>query len=178
MSDEPVLAISEDAISKIQEIRDGEASEETLGLYLEITGVRGPQFVYELSFAPVSDAKPEDSTHTYNDDLVVIIAGKDAEKFEGATLSMGSDPANPSLSINNPNVPATPVVASAVPVGDLTGPICRSDSDLAGFQYQSVHCGTWRRCPAHLGRRWHGLLAAVWRMSGLWHGLSDPETGH
>lgn len=130
VSDEPVLAISEDAIAKIQEIRDAETSDEPLGLYLEITGVRGPQFVYELSFAPVSDAKPADAVHTYNDDLAVIIAAKDAEKFEGATLTMGSDPANPSLSINNPNVPATPVMASTVPVGDLTGPLAEQIQTL------------------------------------------------
>lgn len=130
MNEELILAISDDAIAKIREIRDGETSDEPLGLYLEITGVRGPEFVYELSFAPVGDAQEADAVRTYGDDLVVVIAGKDAEKFDGATLSMGSDPANPSLSINNPNVPATPVMSSAVPVGDLTGPLAEKIQTL------------------------------------------------
>lgn len=130
MNEQPILMISDDAVTKIREIRDGETSDEPLGLHLEITGVRGPEFVYELSFAPVSDAQEGDAVHTYGGDLVVVITAKDAEKFDGATLTMGSDPANPSLSINNPNVPATPIMASAVPVGDLTGPLAEKVQTL------------------------------------------------
>ncbi len=121
VSDSPVLSITDDAIAKITEIRDGEPGDDEFALFLEITGIRGGQFVYELSFMPVEDRQEADHLHRYGD-LAVVIAAKDVEKFDGASLSMGSDPANPALSINNPNTPATPVAATA-PVGDLTGPL-------------------------------------------------------
>ena len=116
------LSITDDAVVKIIEIRDGEESEHALALFIEITGIRGPQFVYELSFMPLDDRKETDELFTYGD-LSVLIPTKDVENLDGAMLSLGSDPANPALSIDNPNVPATPLSAGVDIPGDLEGPL-------------------------------------------------------
>ncbi len=116
------LSISDDAVIKIMEIRDAEESEHELALFIEITGIKGPQFVYELSFMPVSDQKDTDGLYTYGD-LTVLIPTKDADNLDGAVLSLGSDPANPALAIDNPNQPTTPLATGAGIPGDLTGPL-------------------------------------------------------
>lgn len=121
MSSQP-LAVTDEAVAKIIEIRDGEESEHALALFVEITGINGPQFVYELSFMPIDDRKETDEAYTYGE-LTVLIPTKDVENFEGAVLSMGSDPANPALSIDNPNVPATPLAMGEGIPGDLEGPL-------------------------------------------------------
>lgn len=122
MTNEPVLDITAEAIEKIIAIRDGEPADGEMALFIEITGIRGPEFVYELSFMPVDDAQETDHLARYGD-LAVLIPAKDVEKFAGATLSMGSDPGNPALSINNPNAPASPMAAGAEIPGDLEGPL-------------------------------------------------------
>ena len=116
------LSITEDAVGKIIEIRDGEESEHELALFIEITGIKGPQFVYELSFMPVSDQKDTDERYEYGE-LTVLIPKKDTENLDGATLSLGSDPANPALAIDNPNQPATPLMNTDSIPGDLVGPL-------------------------------------------------------
>ncbi|MDH3194329.1 MAG: hypothetical protein OEM40_08435, partial [Acidimicrobiia bacterium] len=121
MSTQP-LSITEDAVGKIIEIRDGEESEHELALFIEITGIKGPQFVYELSFMPVSDQKDTDERYEYGE-LSVLIPKKDTENLDGATLSLGSDPANPALAIDNPNQPATPLMNTDSIPGDLVGPL-------------------------------------------------------
>lgn len=121
MSTQP-LSISDDAVVKIIEIRDGEESEHELALFIEITGIKGTQFVYELSFMPVSDQKDTDERYTYGE-LTVLIPKKDTENLDGATLSRGSDPANPALAIDNPNQPATPLMNTGSIPGDLVGPL-------------------------------------------------------
>lgn len=121
MSTQP-LSISDDAVVKIIEIRDGEESEHELALFIEITGIKGTQFVYELSFMPVSDQKDTDERYAYGE-LTVLIPKKDAENLDGATLSLGSDPANPALAIDNPNQPATPLMNTGSIPGDLVGPL-------------------------------------------------------
>ncbi len=122
MTNEPVLDITAEAIEKIIAIRDGEPSDGEMALFIEITGIRGPEFVYELSFMPVDDAQETDHLARYGD-LAVLVPAKDVEKFAGATLSMGSDPSNPALSINNPNTPASPMAAGAEIPGHLEGPL-------------------------------------------------------
>ena len=121
MSTQP-LSITDDAVGKIIEIRDGEESEHELALFIEITGINGPQFVYELSFMPVSDQKDTDERYEYGE-LSVLIPKKDTENLDGATLSLGSDPANPALAIDNPNQPATPLMNTDSIPGDLVGPL-------------------------------------------------------
>ncbi len=118
---ETVISVTPDALEKIIEIRDAEPDGEELGLMVEITGVRGPQFSYDLAFGPIDDKGPDDVVEKHGD-LTVILAGKDIENLRGATLAMSSDPSQPGLAMNNPNSPSPAVSVADVP-GELTGPL-------------------------------------------------------
>lgn len=120
MSDS-VLTITPEALAKIVEIRDNEPGDEPFALFLEIVGINGPQFKYELSFMPAADAREGDVSEQHGD-LTVIIPERDVANLTEARISMGSDPDNPALSIDNPNTPSPPMPEGIAP-GELEGPL-------------------------------------------------------
>ncbi len=111
-----VLSIAPDAIEMITTLAEQEPGEDEYGLYVEVTGIQGPQFTYDLSFMPVADATDAQIVERH-DSLAVIIRAADVEKLDGASLSLSDQ----GLAMNNPNAPATPTIAA--PQGDLTGPL-------------------------------------------------------
>ncbi|NIR41087.1 MAG: hypothetical protein GWN79_25090, partial [Actinobacteria bacterium] len=62
--DEQVLTLTDEALSAILDIRSREPDAEVLALSLSITGVRGVEFTYELTFMPSEDATDDDALFT------------------------------------------------------------------------------------------------------------------
>jgi Fe/S biogenesis protein NfuA len=111
-----VLSIAPDAIEMITTLAEQEPGDDEYGLYIEVTGIRGPQFTYDLSFMPVGDATDGQIVERH-DTLAVILRSEDVEKLDGASLALSDE----GLAMNNPNTPATPTMAA--PKGDLSGPL-------------------------------------------------------
>lgn len=111
-----VLSVAPDAIEMIATLAEQEPGDDEYGLYIEVTGIRGPQFTYDLSFMPVADATDAQIVERHGT-LAVILRPEDVEKLDGASLSLSDE----GLAMNNPNTPATPTMAA--PKGDLTGPL-------------------------------------------------------
>jgi Fe/S biogenesis protein NfuA len=111
-----VLSLAPDAIEMITTLAEQEPGDDEYGLYIEVTGIRGPQFTYDLSFMPVADATDGQIVERH-DTLAVILRTEDVEKLDGASLALSDE----GLAMNNPNTPATPTMAA--PKGDLTGPL-------------------------------------------------------
>lgn len=116
MADSTVLAIAQDALDMIRQLRDSEPGEGEFALSIEVTGFRGPQFSYELAFVPLAD-KAENWVEERHDDLAVIFPKADVGKLDGAALELTEQ----GLAMNNPNSPAPPTISA--PAGDLTGPL-------------------------------------------------------
>lgn len=112
----PIISVADDAIEMITSLAEQEPGDEEYGLYIEVTGIRGAQFTYDLSFVPVADVK-ENQILERHDSLAVIVREEDVEKLEGSSLSLTDQ----GLAMNNPNQPATPTMAA--PKGDLQGPL-------------------------------------------------------
>ena len=117
MSDQTVLSLSDEAIQMISELRDQEPGDGEFGLLIEVTGIRGGQFQYELSFAPVADHAAGYRVERHGD-LAIILPEVDVEKLDGASLGLTDQ----GLAMNNPNRPASPVLG-AEPQGSLEGPL-------------------------------------------------------
>lgn len=100
----------------IVDIRDNEPGDGEFALRMEISGIQGIQFSYELSFVPVTDAGEGDVVERHGD-LAVIHPERDLPNLEGAVLRIGEA----GLSIDNPNSPS-PAITGSVP-GDLEGPL-------------------------------------------------------
>lgn len=116
MTDQNILILSPTALDKIIEIRDQEPGGEEYVLLIEVTGIRGAQFAYELSFVPVSDRRPTDHLDRHGD-LKIAIPEENVENLRGASLNLSAQ----GLAMDNPNTPSPAI--GYEPVGELTGPL-------------------------------------------------------
>ena len=99
-----ILDVSEAALAKVLQIREGEDDSETLGLRVEITGTNGADFTYDLTFDPIAEA-PADAEVYEVSDLTIVIPDNSVENLTGATLDLPSNPMQGGLVIRNPNKP-------------------------------------------------------------------------
>ena len=101
---EPVMVVTDAALAKVLEVRDGEDDSAELALHIEVTGVSGVDYVYDLAFTPV-DELPVDSHRWEVGDLQMAVGDESRTKLAGATLDLPSNPAQGGLIIRNPNRP-------------------------------------------------------------------------
>ena len=87
MAQMQVLTITPDALDMIIKLRDQEPGEDEFALSIEIAGVRGPQFAYDLAFVPLSDMEDEWLLERHGD-LAVIFPARDVENLDGAALEL------------------------------------------------------------------------------------------
>jgi Fe/S biogenesis protein NfuA len=111
-----VLSVSEKALRRVLEIRSQEDDPTTLALWVEIMGVNGDEFAYDIYFQSPDEAGPND-VRTAHDDLVVIVPVDSIEQLTGATLDLSRDLLNPGLVMNNPNPPPAPAAPTGAPPG-------------------------------------------------------------
>lgn len=119
-----VLEISEKARKRVLEIRAGEEQGDTLALWVEVAGVAGSEYAYDLYFDVPGEATDDDVVEQH-DGLTVVIPWDSVERLQGATLEMSRDLLNPGLVITNPNKPpveASPGIRVPAPE-ELTGSV-------------------------------------------------------
>lgn len=105
-----VLIVTDAARATVKEIRAQEEDADSLGLRVEVTGVAGIDYTYDLSLEPVAEARDDDHTHEH-DGLIVIVPADSVDKLRGATLDLPSLPGQGGLVLRNPNRPN--------PLGDM-----------------------------------------------------------
>ena len=108
-SDE-VMILTEAARAAVLGIRSQEDDAEALGLRVEVTGVNGVDYTYDLCLDPVGEAAPDDRLHN-SGGLTVIVPEASVSRLKGATLDLPSAPGQGGLVIRNPNRPN--------PLGDM-----------------------------------------------------------
>ena len=118
MTESSKFNIDNKAVDKIIELREQEPGDKEYALFLQIDGMQGNQYTYDLSFLDVEEARSDDELLKFGD-LTVIIAAKDKDKFEGASLNLSED--MNSLEMDNPNTPSPNIIDSSEPLPELTG---------------------------------------------------------
>jgi Fe/S biogenesis protein NfuA len=99
------LTVTEAARDKILELRDQEDDPTSLGLRIEVTGVNGPEYAYDLTFDPVAEADTDAGDAVYEQGaLPVIIPAGSIEQLQGATLDLPLA-SQVGLVLRNPNRP-------------------------------------------------------------------------
>jgi Fe/S biogenesis protein NfuA len=100
-----VLTVTDPARDKILELRAQEDAPETLCLRIEVTGVQGVEYTYDLTFDPLSEAdEAAGDVVESQGDLPVIIPGDSIDSLRGATLDMPTT-GQQGLVLRNPNRP-------------------------------------------------------------------------
>ena len=118
--DEVILTVTEVAIAKILELREAEDEPAGLALRVAVTGIRGPEYTYDLTFEPVADAEDTDNLYQQGD-LPVLVPADSMDQLAGATLDMPSTDGG--LVLRNPNRP---------------DPLAGVDLDLSGTTAEKV----------------------------------------
>jgi Fe/S biogenesis protein NfuA len=121
-----LVAVTDDALAKILEIRSGEDEPGTLGLRIEVTGVHGVEYAYDLSFETIAEAETDDVTFDTGG-LVIMVPANSVDALRGATLDLPTNPNQGGLIIRNPNRP-NPL--AGVGELDLTGTVAEKVSTL------------------------------------------------
>ncbi len=121
-----VVTVSDQARKKVVALRKDEPNAESLALWLEVTGVAGADFTYDLYFDALDRAQPGDAVQRH-DDVSVVVPAASVEQLRGATLGVSRDLLNPGMTVTNPNHPPQPASPSisARPPADLSGDVAQ-----------------------------------------------------
>jgi Fe/S biogenesis protein NfuA len=113
-----VLEVSDDARAAVIGIRDQEDDADTLALRVEVTGINGAEYAYDLGFEPTSET-PEGDHISELDGLTVVIPAESVAKLRGAVLDVPANSGQAGLVIRNPNRPNPLVGVELELTGDL-----------------------------------------------------------
>lgn len=103
-TEEIVLDISDEALFKVLDVRAAEEEGDSLALRVEVTGVEGVDYSYDLAFEPIASATDTDVVYRVGE-MTVIVPETSTDKLRGATLDLPSNPMQGGLVIRNPNRP-------------------------------------------------------------------------
>ncbi len=131
--DEQVLTLTDEALSAILDIRSREPDAEVLALSLSITGVRGVEFTYELTFMPSEDATDDDALFTI-ENLPVVVKADSIDRLSGATIAVNEG----GLAIDNPNSPVPKIQTGDA---ELDGPVADRVQQILAQQINPAIAG-------------------------------------
>lgn len=126
-NDVPVLRATDAALAKVLELRAREDGEESLALWVEVSGANGNAYTYDMYFQAAGDARPQDWSDEQGG-LALVIPADSIAKMRGATIDLNRDLVQGGMAIQNPNQPPAPVGASpamAGPPADLSGDVAQ-----------------------------------------------------
>lgn len=118
--EESPLAITDKALAKVKGFRAGVDDAERQAMWVEVTGITGGEWTYDMSLKPLDRASRDDAIQ-YCGGLPVVIPAADLDKLRGATIDWSDDLMRGGLFLVNPNHPS-PAIASRPPA-DLSGPV-------------------------------------------------------
>jgi Fe/S biogenesis protein NfuA len=115
-----LVTVTDAARAKILEVRASETDPDALALWLEVSGVQGGAFTYDMYFRRLDEAGDDDAVHAH-DDLSIVVPAGSAEDVRGATLDLVGG----GMVLQNPNSPPPPAPSVPAPEGDLSGEVAQ-----------------------------------------------------
>jgi Fe/S biogenesis protein NfuA len=113
-----LLTITDPARERILEVRAGEPEPETLALWLEVSGVAGNAFTYDMYFRRLDEAGEQDIVQ-HGDDLSLVVPEEHVDNIRGSTLDLSGG----GLLLQNPNSPSQKLPGAAAADLDLSDPV-------------------------------------------------------
>ncbi len=120
--EEVILAVTDDAVAKILELRESEDEPDTLALRVAVTGMAGPEYTYDLTFEPTAEAEETDNLYSQGD-LPVLVPADSMDQLAGATLDLAGTDGSGGLVLRNPNRP---------------NPLAGADLELTGTTVEKI----------------------------------------
>lgn len=108
-----VLSISDEAREVVREALVGEAGHEGLALFVEVVGVRGAGYAYDLYFSELSGA-PAGAAVGRDGGIDVVVPAPSVARLRGSRLDYSGDEGG-GLVLVNPNAPTASELNPGVP---------------------------------------------------------------
>ena len=108
-----VVSITEPAAKVVSDALAQEANSSELALWLEVRGVEGGKFTYDLYFQAHNDAGDDDAVYV-DGEVTVVVPAQSIERLRGGRLEFSEDDGG-GLVMVNPNTPTPAEVAPGVP---------------------------------------------------------------
>jgi Fe/S biogenesis protein NfuA len=130
----PTLAITEQALERVKGFVAGTPDPEAQAMWVEVTGVAGGDYTYNMTLKPKAAAALDDSVQVH-DGLAVVVPARDVETLAGATVDWEGDELQGGLKLINPNrpAPASPAIGAGADV-ELTGPLAQRVYEIVEHQ--------------------------------------------
>ena len=112
-----VLTLTDEARKVVLDALSNETPSETLALWIEVTGTRGPGYSYDLYFSELNLA-PEDAAVGRDGDVTIVVPMASVERLRGSRLEFASEGGG-GLVLVNPNSPAPEELNPGVPANIL-----------------------------------------------------------
>ena len=120
-----ILQVTEAALTMVSGLRANEDDQESLALWIEVTGSSGNAYTYDMYFQSVAESQPADWSD-HQGALSIVVPAASVDKLRGSSLDVITGEDGPGMVISNPNQP--PIVASpamAGPPADLSGDVAQ-----------------------------------------------------
>ena len=115
-----LIEITEKAREKVEGFRAGVADADQQAMWIEVTGVQGGEWTYNMSLKPLDQAADGDVVQ-HEGELAIVVPARDTDALRGATIDWSDDLMRGGLTIDNPNTPS-PAMGGRPPA-DLSGPV-------------------------------------------------------
>lgn len=124
-SDQPLVQITDAARDLVLAYRghSDKPNPERLAMWVEITGVSGSGFSYDMYLKSVDDAAPGDVVVAGADDLQVVIPSGSVDQMRGSTIDLSDSPGGGGLFVQNPQSPSPAVGGAGRSAAPPTGPV-------------------------------------------------------
>jgi Fe/S biogenesis protein NfuA len=99
-----IVDISDEALEQILDIRAAEDDADSLRLRIEVTGVNGVDYMYDLAFETEDEGKDGDILYAVGA-LTIVVPEESVSKLDGSVLDLPSSPMQSGLVLRNPNRP-------------------------------------------------------------------------
>ena len=110
---ETIVSITDEAVAVVNDAISQEPNASELALWLEVRGVDGGKFAYDLYFQATADAADDDASYDISG-VTVVVPSDSIERLRGARLEF-SEEGGGGLVMVNPNVPTPAEIAPGVP---------------------------------------------------------------
>ncbi len=98
------LRVTDAALDQVLSILHAEDDPDALGLRIAVTGTRGVEYAYDLSFEERAEAADDDVVYNQGE-LIVMVPADSVDALWGATLDLPSAEGQGGLVIRNPHRP-------------------------------------------------------------------------
>ena len=112
-----VLTLTAEARNVVLDALGAEEHSETLALYVEVTGIRGAGYAYDLYFSDRADA-PEGAAIGSDGGVTIVVPPKSVERLRGSRLEFAKEGGG-GLVLVNPNAPTPEEINPGVPTDIL-----------------------------------------------------------